>query len=74
LNKPQKRADEIRQKLRIDVDGEDVPPPLIRFEDFKFPRPMIEFINSKGITKPTPIQIQGLPVVYVNPLLIVLTV
>lgn len=54
---------EIRKRLMIDVDGEDVAPPLERFIDMKLPKPIIQYLTSKNIVKPSPIQIQGLPVI-----------
>lgn len=32
----------------------------------KIPRTLVDFLKSKGIVKPTPIQIQGIPVAYVS--------
>jgi ATP-dependent RNA helicase DDX41 len=54
---------EIRDEWHILVEGERIPYPIKRFEDMKFPRPVIDALREKGIKKPTPIQIQGLPVV-----------
>lgn len=54
---------EIRSRLMIDVDGENVPPPLERFVDMKLPKPILECLEKKRILKPSPIQIQGLPVI-----------
>jgi len=45
------------------VEGEGVPPPIRNFRDMKFPAPILDALAAKGITRPTPIQIQGLPVV-----------
>ncbi|CAL4067252.1 unnamed protein product, partial [Meganyctiphanes norvegica] len=53
----------VRKKYSILVEGIDVPPPLKTFEDMKFPRCVIKAINKKGIKKPSPIQMQGLPAV-----------
>ncbi|ORX62200.1 P-loop containing nucleoside triphosphate hydrolase protein [Hesseltinella vesiculosa] len=54
--------DRIRKKYHILVEGEDPVPPLVRFEDMRVPKPIIQYLKDKNITKPTPIQIQGLPV------------
>lgn len=32
----------------------------------RFPKPILDYLRDKGIHKPTPIQIQGLPVAYVG--------
>ena len=46
----------------MDVDGVDVPPPCKRFVDMKLPKPVLDKLAEKGITRPTPIQMQGLTV------------
>ncbi|CAN8307704.1 unnamed protein product [Cochlearia groenlandica] len=53
----------IRKQCHIVVDGEDIPPPLKKFKDMKFPEAVVDTLKAKGIVKPTPIQVQGLPVV-----------
>jgi len=53
----------VRKKWAILVEGEDIPPPVTSFKEMRFPQPVIEHLKSKNITKPTPIQVQGLPVV-----------
>ncbi|XP_046659261.1 LOW QUALITY PROTEIN: ATP-dependent RNA helicase abstrakt-like [Homalodisca vitripennis] len=63
LNLPAHRHDRVRHKLRILVEGEDVPPPLRTFKEMKFPRGILAGLEAKGITKPTPIQVQGIPTV-----------
>nr|NP_001071981.1 zinc finger protein [Ciona intestinalis]BAE93318.1 zinc finger protein [Ciona intestinalis] len=55
--------DKIRFHLRIDVEGQNVPPPIRSFRDMKFPKPIIIGLKKKHIRKPTPIQTQGIPVV-----------
>ncbi|CAJ1947225.1 unnamed protein product [Cylindrotheca closterium] len=54
--------EKIRKEWHIELEGKDIPPPVKRFEDLKFPSPILEALSAKGIKKPTPIQIQGLPV------------
>ena len=51
------------KKYHILVEGENIPPPIKSFKDMRFPKPFLEFLESKNIMKPTPIQIQGLPAV-----------
>ncbi|XP_054286318.1 ATP-dependent RNA helicase abstrakt-like [Macrosteles quadrilineatus] len=63
LNLPPHRHDRVRHKLRILVEGEDVPPPCRSFKEMKFPRGIIAGLEARGITKPTPIQVQGIPTV-----------
>lgn len=36
------------------------------FQDMKVPEPLVKFLKSKRITKPTPIQLQGIPTAYVS--------
>lgn len=58
---PQSKCEEIRNKLSILVEGEDVPAPIRTFKEMKFPKPILVALDKKGIKKPTPIQIQGIP-------------
>ncbi|RUP48761.1 P-loop containing nucleoside triphosphate hydrolase protein [Jimgerdemannia flammicorona] len=58
----EKEHDAIRAKFHILVEGTDIPPPIKHFKDMKFPQPILDYLKTKGIHKPTPIQIQGLPV------------
>jgi len=53
----------VRKRLHILVEGEDLPPPVKTFQDMKFPISLLKALKKKGITKPSPIQIQGLPAV-----------
>ncbi len=48
----------IRERWHILVEGDDVPPPLDRFEDLKLPAWLQNTLAQKGITQPSPIQIQ----------------
>ncbi|CAL8088582.1 unnamed protein product [Calicophoron daubneyi] len=59
----EEKSEEIRKKYRILTDGDDVPPPIRTFIEMRFPVPLVEFLGSRGIAKPTPIQMQGLPAV-----------
>lgn len=58
-----KERDLIRKQWHIIVDGEDIPPPIKNFKDMKFPEPILKMLKAKGIVQPTPIQVQGLPVI-----------
>lgn len=53
----------VRAKWHILTEGEDLPPPIKSFRAMKFPQPILAALKKKGITHPTPIQIQGLPTV-----------
>ncbi|OXU18708.1 hypothetical protein TSAR_006978 [Trichomalopsis sarcophagae] len=57
------RHERIRRKFGITVEGEDVPPPLRSFKEMKFHKGILLGLEQKGITKPTPIQVQGIPAV-----------
>ncbi|EEB15960.1 predicted protein [Pediculus humanus corporis] len=59
----EKRHNRVRNKLRILVEGEDIPPPIKDFKGMKFPEPLLVALQKRGIMRPTPIQIQGLPTV-----------
>ncbi|XP_073126514.1 DEAD-box ATP-dependent RNA helicase 35-like [Henckelia pumila] len=60
---PKKACDAIRKQWHILVDGDYLPPPNKNFKDMRFPGPILQKLKSKGIVQPTPIQVQGLPVV-----------
>jgi len=52
----------VREKYRIEVSGDPpLPPPIRKFKDMRFPKPIIRAMLDDKIKKPTPIQIQGLP-------------
>ncbi|PQM39026.1 DEAD-box ATP-dependent RNA helicase 35 [Prunus yedoensis var. nudiflora] len=60
---PSKQCDLVRKQWHIIVSGEDVPPPIKNFKDMRFPEPILKMLKTKGIVQPTPIQVQGLPVI-----------
>ncbi|XP_048585358.1 probable ATP-dependent RNA helicase DDX41 isoform X2 [Nematostella vectensis] len=63
LHMPKEKIERIRKKWHILVEGDDIPPPVKTFKEMKFPRPILAALKKKGITHPTPIQVQGLPAV-----------
>ncbi|KAI8642943.1 P-loop containing nucleoside triphosphate hydrolase protein [Parasitella parasitica] len=52
----------VRDKYHILIEGEDPVPPIRHFQDMKLPEPILKYLKDKNIEKPSPIQIQGLPV------------
>ena len=57
----------MRDKWHILVEGNEIdndcPPPMKSFADMKLPSPLLNFLKEKkNIQRPTPIQMQGLPV------------
>ena len=52
----------VRDKYHIIVEGDNLPPPGESFQDFKLPKPVLRQLASKGIQRPTPIQMQVQPV------------
>lgn len=60
IHKPTNQA--FRKKWHIICEGEALPPPIKSFRDMKFPEPIMKALEKKGIQRPTPIQVQGLPV------------
>ncbi|CAL5421906.1 unnamed protein product [Camellia sinensis] len=58
-----KDCDSIRKQCHIIVDGEDIPPPIKNFKEMRFLEPILSKLKAKGIVQPTPIQVQGLPVI-----------
>jgi len=59
----EQQREAIRKKLRILVEGENIAPPIRSFREMKFPESILKALLAKGIMKPTPIQIQGIPAV-----------
>lgn len=59
----EQRHERVRRKMHILVEGEYIPPPIKTFKEMKFPKGVLNGLKRKGITKPTPIQVQGLPTV-----------
>ena len=51
------------EQWHIIVEGVDVPPPIKTFKEMKFPDPILNELKNRSIARPTPIQIQGLPVI-----------
>ncbi|KAM0938570.1 putative RNA helicase transcription factor interactor and regulator CCHC(Zn) family [Dioscorea sansibarensis] len=60
---PPSKSDALRKQYHILVEGDDVPPPIKNFRDMRFPEPILKMLKLKGIVQPTPIQVQGLPVI-----------
>eukprot|EP00903_Cladosiphon_okamuranus_P005699 g5660.t1 len=58
----EEECDKLREKWSILVDGDKVPPPIKSFREMKLPEPMLSALEAKGIKRPTPIQVQGVPV------------
>eukprot|EP00111_Clytia_hemisphaerica_P018377 TCONS_00054335-protein len=58
----EERHEKVRKKYGILAEGNDCPPPLKRFREMKFPKSILNCLKAKGITNPTPIQMQGIPV------------
>lgn len=58
---PEAEREAIREKFFIEVNGEDCPAPIKRFEDMRLPRGLLEGLKMKGIQRPTQIQMQGIP-------------
>ena len=54
---------EIRKTYKIVIEGDEIPPPINNFRSMKLPKPIINGLLKKEIDYPTPIQMQGLPVV-----------
>ena len=48
----------VRDKFHIITEGDHLVPPVTAFEDLKLPPAVLRQLASKGIQKPTPIQMQ----------------
>lgn len=60
MNEEERQA--IRDKYHIICEGANIPPPILSLKEMKFPKCIIKYLDKKNIKKPTPIQMQGLPV------------
>jgi len=60
---PEEERQATREKFFIEVNGDDAPAPIKKFEEMRLPRGLIEGLKLKGILRPTQIQMQGLPAV-----------
>ena len=60
----EKYANDVRKRLKIIVEGKGCPPPCKRFRDMKLPACLISALKRKGITTPSPIQMQGIPAAF----------
>lgn len=58
-----RQADAIRRQWHILVEGDEIPPPIKNFKDMRLPDPILKKLKEKGIVQPTPIQVQGLPLI-----------
>ena len=54
---------DVRDKYHIITEGPNLLPPILTFKEMRFPDPILRQLESKGIKRPTPIQIQGLPTI-----------
>jgi ATP-dependent RNA helicase DDX41 len=52
----------IRKKLRFQLEGEDIPQPVEKFEDLRLPTVILKKLIEIKIKAPFKIQIQGLPI------------
>ncbi|KAG9225966.1 hypothetical protein CCMSSC00406_0006412 [Pleurotus cornucopiae] len=60
----EEQHEKIREKHHILVDGENIPPPIEHFQDMKIPGSILDFLKTKRIIDPTPIQLQGIPTAF----------
>ncbi|ETO11236.1 hypothetical protein RFI_26140, partial [Reticulomyxa filosa] len=55
--------DKIRTKFNIEIHGEPpIPPPIRKFKHMRFPQAILQALAAKKIVRPTPIQMQALPI------------
>lgn len=57
-----KEQQSIRDKFHIICEGEHLPPAIPSLKEMRFPKSILRHLKEKNIFKPTPIQMQGLPV------------
>lgn len=54
--------DRIRKEKDIFVEGQNIPPPCLKFEEMRLPKTIINELERRDIKKPNSFQMQGLPV------------
>ncbi|KAE9419482.1 hypothetical protein Angca_006652 [Angiostrongylus cantonensis] len=57
---------QLRRLNRIYTWGEDIPEPFIDFEDLNLPSVLLSSLKEFGVTEPTPIQMQAIPLLTVH--------
>lgn len=50
---------QVRDKFHIICEGDNLPPPVLEFEDMRMPQSIIRYLETKNIRRPTPIQMQA---------------
>lgn len=63
LKRSNEEHDNLRKEYRILVEGEDIPPLCTTFKQMKLPRSLLKAMKARGIQKPSPIQMQGIPAI-----------
>ncbi|PSC71624.1 DEAD-box ATP-dependent RNA helicase 35 [Micractinium conductrix] len=53
----------VRDQFYIICEGHQLPPPIPNFADMKFPPAVLAVLETKGIKRPTPIQMQATPAI-----------
>ena len=62
LDRTDKENQAVRDKFGIQVEGENVPPPVTSFAELKIPQCIVDRLKKeRGVVKPTAIQMQGIP-------------
>lgn len=62
-NTTPEEAAQIREKYFIDVNGVDIPSAIKQFADMALPQGVLNCLQAKGISRPTQIQMQGIPAI-----------
>ncbi|UZJ56045.1 hypothetical protein CBS101457_005365 [Exobasidium rhododendri] len=63
-NRTEEENAALREQHHVLADGRDIVPLITNFRDMKIPICIIDYLLTKGIKTPTPIQMQGLPVAF----------
>jgi hypothetical protein len=59
----QDKLDSIRKHLEIRVSEDESVPLINNFRDMRFPEPILKALKKMKIEYPTPVQMQGIPIV-----------
>lgn len=63
-NRKVREKNHILVETMVNEQEEDIPPPIASFRQMKVIKPILSYLKSKNISKPSPIQCQGLPVAF----------
>ncbi|WFD33326.1 RNA helicase [Malassezia cuniculi] len=64
LRRSASQNEALRRRYRVSVEGDSIPPIITDFADMKLPGCVVAHLAAHGITRPSAIQMQGLPAAF----------